>query len=301
MLSLDDFKKLTLDDKIIFDTHYEKYPPVHSDYLFTTMISWIDYGNYHFAKIDDNIIIMSNINGEIRFRPPSGKSSIDLSKQVLELSKKEGADDYPFGMADLQTKELVSKHFPKIVFEEHRDFFDYVYSSSDLAELPGSNYAKIRNRLNKFRKNFGYDIETISEENMDEIGSFLKRWCLWRDCESDPLLENEKKAILFSMSHFFELNLSGIIVRVKGEIEAISVFEGINPDTAVVHYEKGSPDYDGIYKLVNAETAKIIQRKYPFINRESDMGYPGLRKAKMSYHPHHMVEVFHVAKVNIKF
>ena len=67
-------------------------------------------------------------------------------------------------------------------------------------------------------------------------------------------------------------------------------------EMAVVHYEKGSPDYDGIYKAINQETAKILQKNFIFINRESDMNIPGLRKAKMSYHPHHMVEVFNLAK-----
>ena len=31
MLSLDDFKPIILDDKPLFDSHYEKYPPIHSD------------------------------------------------------------------------------------------------------------------------------------------------------------------------------------------------------------------------------------------------------------------------------
>jgi hypothetical protein len=70
----------------------------------------------------------------------------------------------------------------------------------------------------------------------------------------------------------------------------------MNPETAVVHYEKGSPDFDGIYKAINMETAKILQKNYTYINRQSDMDLPGLRKAKMSYHPHHMIEVFHVNK-----
>ena len=101
------------------------------------------------------------------------------------------------------------------------------------------------------------------------------------------------------MSHFFELKLSGIAMRINGEIEAIAVYEGMNPDTAVVHYEKGSPDYDGIYKAINQETAKLLQKDFTFINRESDMDLPGLRKAKMSYRPHHMIEVFHVDKQNM--
>lgn len=298
MLSINDFQKITLEDKRLFDEHYSKYPPVHSDNLFTTMISWIDYANYHFIFLHDNLIVYSKIHNQIRFRPPSGQFKKDIFDQVLELAKIQESD-YPFGVVDLKTKEWMSKTYPKIRFEEHRDFYDYVYLSKDLAELKGSPYSKIRNRLNKFKRNYFYTTEKISENNFDEIREFLKRWCLWKDCDSDPLLKNEKKAILFSMNHFFDLGLSGIALRINDNIEAISVFEHMSSDTSVIHYEKGSPDFDGIYKAINMEAAKILQKNYTYINRESDMNLPGLRKAKMSYHPHHMVEVFHIDKHNI--
>lgn len=300
MLSLDDFKRIALEDKPVFDKHYAKYPPVHSDNLFTTMISWMEYSNYHYAVVDENIIIMTELDNKIRLRPPLGKQNVDLLKQVLTLAVREGSEE-PFGVVDTKMKEWISKEFPRLKFFEHRDYFDYVYLSSDLADLPGTNYAKIRNRLNKFKKNYKYTTEIISEENMDEVNEFLKRWCLWKDCESDIVLENERKAIVYSMAHFFDLGLSGLVIRINGNIEALAVYEKMNPDTAVVHYEKGSPYFDGIYKAINMETAKILQKDFLFINREEDMGIPGLRQAKLSYRPHHMVEVFHVKKEDIAF
>ena len=298
MLSIDDFKPVTLEDKQLFDTHYEKYPPVHSDNVFTTIISWMEYAKYHYTFLQDNLIIMTKLENALRFRPPIGKYDRDIFQQVLKLAKREKSD-YPLGVIDTQTKDWLSKEYPKLEFTSHRDYFDYVYLASDLAELPGTAYRKIRNRLNKFKRNYAYTTEKIAEVNMDEVRTFLKRWCLWKDCESDPLLENEKKAIMFSMANFFELELSGIAIHIDGKIEAISVYEQMNPDTVVIHYEKGAPDYDGVYKAINAETAKLIQKGFKFVNREPDMGLPGLRKAKMSYRPHHMVEVYQIARDRI--
>ncbi len=300
MLLLKDFKRLTIKDKTIFDKIYKKYPPVHSDYVFTTLISWMNYTDYHYTILDENIILFSEIEGIIRFRPPIGENKKEVFDQVLNLAKNQNSD-FPFGMITLDKKDWMEKNYSNLMFKEHRSYFDYVYLSSDLTELSGSDYRKIRNRLNKFKKTYKYNVENISNKNFKETKEFLKRWCLWKDCESDPILENEKKAILFSIDNFFELGLSGLAIRINGNIEAISVFEKYSYNTAVVHYEKGSPDYDGIYKVINQETANILQKDVKFINRESDMNIPGLRKAKMSYRPHHMIKVFHLCKENISF
>jgi hypothetical protein len=82
------------------------------------------------------------------------------------------------------------------------------------------------------------------------------------------------------------------VIRVFGKIGAISLYERLNSDTALIHFEKGLPDCEGIYKAVNNEAAARLAQHFTYINRESDLGVTGLREAKMRYHPHHMVEVY---------
>jgi len=291
VLSLDDFKKIELRDKSVFDDYYSRYPPIHSSDLFTTIISWEEYIEYRFVVLESCLLLMSQTKNELQFRVPIGSFQADLFNQVMALAKKEQAT---IGFIKSSEKSLISQLYPSLNMVEDRNFYDYVYHTSDLATLPGTAYAKIRNRLNKFTKTTPYTTEDITNDNMDEVREFLKRWCLWKDCASDEVLENERKAIVYSMAHFFDLRLSGIALRINGVIEAISVYEQMNTDTAVVHFEKGSPDYDGVYKAINMETAKRLHTKVAFIDREEDLGIPGLRKAKLSYHPHHFVEVYHI-------
>jgi hypothetical protein len=143
-------------------------------------------------------------------------------------------------------------------------------------------------------------VESITDENIQEIRDFLDLWCNWKDCDSDPMLVHEKEAVIFALSHFAELGLSGIAVRAEGEIGGMSIFEGLNQDTALVHFEKGIPNCKAIYRAVNAEAARILARDYAYINRESDMGVEGIREAKTRYHPDHMVEVYAVNKEYIE-
>ena len=69
----------------------------------------------------------------------------------------------------------------------------------------------------------------------------------------------------------------------------------MSEDTFDIHFEKACSDIQGAYAAVNYEFARYIRNKYPnirYLDREEDMGIEGLRKAKQSYHPHHMVEKY---------
>jgi hypothetical protein len=63
-------------------------------------------------------------------------------------------------------------------------------------------------------------------------------------------------------------------------------------DTFDIHFEKAREDVDGAYAAVNCEFARYLRLKYPeiaYLDREDDLGLEGLRKAKLSYNPHHLV------------
>ena len=90
----------------------------------------------------------------------------------------------------------------------------------------------------------------------------------------------------FTLAHFAPLGQQGTLLRVEGRPVAFSIWEPIGAKTAVIHFERALRRFKGLYQVVNQETARrIVQSGLELINREEDLGDPGLRQAKQSYHP----------------
>jgi hypothetical protein len=299
MLNGSDFSPITLGDRPIFMAQYRHFSPIHSDNTFTNMICWNDYAHYRYAHIRNSIIISSTIDGRTRFRPPIGPQDSELLDDLIHLCIREGTE-VPLVLVDKDARIRIQQKYPGLALTPDRNYFDYVYSAEELATLPGKNYLTIRRHLNKFRKNCHPLIEEIGEQNREEMMEFLYEWCEWKNCEGEPFLGFEKEALLYALSHLQELELSGLLIRVLGRVGAISLFEPLNKDTLVVHFEKGLPDCEGIYKAINAEVAYRVKDQFTYINRENDMGVPGLREAKLRYHPHHMVEVWYATRDDLE-
>ena len=111
------------------------------------------------------------------------------------------------------------------------------------------------------------------------------------DPERNYLLENLAMARAFQ--HYDALGFEGCILMVEGKPAAVTMATRLSVDTLDIHFEKALEEVDGAYAAVNCEFARYLRGKHPeirFLNREDDMGIEGLRKAKLSYQPHHMQE-----------
>jgi hypothetical protein len=81
------------------------------------------------------------------------------------------------------------------------------------------------------------------------------------------------------------VDLTGGAILVDNMIVAYTVAEKYSPDTVLIHYEKGCPDYKGVYQAINQMFLAHLTEAFKWVNREQDLGEEGLRKAKLSYNP----------------
>ncbi len=95
------------------------------------------------------------------------------------------------------------------------------------------------------------------------------------------------------------LQLCGSVFYVNDEPAAYSLGEELALGRMwVTHFEKAvaRDQYKGIYQYINQAFVSTLPEKYELINREQDLGDPGLRQAKESYKPVGFVKKYRAAR-----
>ena len=174
---------------------------------------------------------------------------------------------------------------------EDRDNFDYLYSLEDLVHLTGRKFHKKKNMLNIFIRNNECQAKPLLEEYRDDALQILE---LWNDQHSGP---NDFFAAKEALEKMWPLQLCGGIFYIEGQPAAYCLGEELALGASfVIHFEKAvlEENFKGVYQYINQAFASILPEKYKTVNREQDLGDPGLRHAKMSYRPVDFVKKYKV-------
>ncbi|WP_461208811.1 DUF2156 domain-containing protein [Desulfocurvus sp. DL9XJH121] len=178
---------------------------------------------------------------------------------------------------------------------EARGHWDYIYSVPELAALPGNRFHKKKNLLNQFVKKYDYTYHAMTPDCVEAALDMQEEWFGWRDEESQATLAAENTAIHRVLQHWDQLGgVFGGVIEVEGHQAAYTVAERLADDTLVVHFEKGHTGFKGVYQAISKLFLENEAGDYALVNREQDLGDPGLRKAKESYNPVSYLKKFEV-------
>lgn len=178
--------------------------------------------------------------------------------------------------------------------EPLRDQFDYVYRREDLVRLVGSKYRSKRNHINQFLRFYTYVYEPLEDRHVNDCLVLQEKWCKMNRCKEDLDLFGEHEAIREVLTHHNTLQVCGAVILIEGRVGAFTLGEKLNDNTAVIHIEKADPEIPGLYPLINQQFCENSWQDVTYINREQDLGLPGLHKAKLSYYPDRFVEKFRI-------
>lgn len=288
-----DFKSLDLSRKADYDAFLQNCGERGCEYNFVNLYLW---GRQRFAFHQENITFFSQFDRRSVY--PFPLSGSDLKPTLDAIIHDAATRDIPCrltGLTQADCETLEHLYPGKFRIHTDRDGFDYVYAIEDLAELRGRKYQKKRNHINRFHQNYpGFTLEPITDENTVEVVELLRKWYSDREL-ADPHSDfhMEKAAIFKALRDRSILAIEGLLLKHEGKLLAVTMGSRLSTDTFDIHFEKALDFADGAYPTINQEFARYLQAKYPelkYLNREDDMGLEGLRKAKLSYYPHHMIE-----------
>jgi len=288
-----EFCRLTFAQREPYNDILFNSPPRGCEYSFANLYLW---GRQQVAFIHDCVAFFSHFHGKSVYPYPIGNGDKKaVIEAIIQDSRKRGIPCRLTGMTNADREELEALFPGRFHIRTERDSFDYVYDIQDLADLKGRKFQKKRNHVNRFRNEHpDFQVLPLNSCNLAKPRLMVDDWYRIRmreDPEGNYLLENIAMARAFQ--HYAALGMEGIALVDGDEILAVTMGTRMSPDTFDIHFEKAREDVEGAYSAVNCEFARYLRLKYPevrFLDREDDLGLEGLRKAKLSYNPHHMVE-----------
>ena len=148
------FKKIEISDieKI------KKYTNINGNFScetsFVNLLVWQDIYNNMYAEKDGILFIKSVIKGRANFRLPFGS---DMKKGVELLREYCGGEEPILWIQQAERFNEIAEHINEnYQLYEHRDAFDYIYLTSDLANLSGKKYHSKRNHISAFSKKYNW-------------------------------------------------------------------------------------------------------------------------------------------------
>ncbi|MDR3037859.1 MAG: phosphatidylglycerol lysyltransferase domain-containing protein, partial [Candidatus Adiutrix sp.] len=178
-----------------------------------------------------------------------------------------------------------------------RDNDEYVYLREQLASLSGRRMHQKKNHYNYFVSHNRFECLPLTAELRPELLAVQEGW-LATKVERDDLapghLRHEAESVREILEHLQELDQLGLAIRINGRIEGFTLGEVVGPDTVQVHLEKANPDIRGLFVALASHFCRDLPPAITYVNREQDLGLPGLRQAKESLKPDHMIRKFTV-------
>ena len=268
--------------------HYEQI-----DCTFNTLFLWQDAYQTSWAEQDGILFVRAGTGKDTFFMPPFAKEEENFVHGLALIHEEYDKLGLPFRLksASSWVTEQIERLVPgKYDFIEDRDNEEYIYRTDDMIRLPGKKLRMKKNHLNGFLRQYAdYQYEAITKENLEDAKAGIHDWFLRHGD-----IEEEEQAIKRCFDHWDALGVKGAVIRIYGKVEAFTNGDSINEKMAHIIFEKANPEIRGLYQAINRDFLIHEFAETEFVNREEDLGLPGLREAKMGYHPDHLTEKYDV-------
>lgn len=264
--------------------------PRISELTFAYLWSWREHTNCRLARYQNCPLLVCDLTEkDITYAfPPLGADRQEQADLIVSLLD-EGGPITRFARVTEELAELL-KDVPDLRIEPKRERADYVHRADTLRELPGSEFHAKRNLIRQFERECPEaEFHMINPPLAARCAHFSQKWLDNHPKNNLPSLQREVKTTQKMLGRMDWLDLSGGALLDGDSVVAFALGEPLNSRTFIERVEKADTSYPGSYQAINQAFAQTVAEGYEYINREQDMGVEGLRRAKQSYHPDHLV------------
>lgn len=295
-----EFKKLDAASVLALSEFYGKRHDQTCDSVIMDNFLWGDYYDVHYCvRNNEAILWRMDIHGKYYAALPTCEEEL-LPKYLKEMEiyfNEVLNRPLEIYLADEPAVEYLKLPENKYVVTELVDSQDYLYSADALRTLSGKKLHKKKNHLNGFLRQYEgrYEYRTLTCDDRQAVWKFLDKWRAQKGQEVEGQLDYEVEGIHKILMNCWAIDARMGGVFIDGELEAFSIGSyNKREKMAIVHIEKANPEIVGLYQFINQQ---FLIHEFPeaeIVNREDDMGLPGLRQAKMSYAPMGFAKKFRI-------
>ena len=276
------FVPVTLEDVELFRPFTKAVRAETCDFTLGGVFMWRDYYRMEYAVEDGALFSrLYNTDGERYYLVPM---SPDIPASLDRLIKEAGT---PIKFCTVPEPFLKYLRMPGMdaVVSEQPDYADYLYTARDLASYPGKSFHGQRNLVNRFMRTYeDWSFEPLDQRNLGRVRDFFLNKYLPHSADGDTEREENRK-VLETLDFLDRFGFVGGVLTAGGEVVGFSLNEIIG-SAMFTHIEKADRSVSGAYQMLVMQSAESFAKPpVEFINREEDMGDPGLRSSKESYHP----------------
>ena len=289
------FKSLNLEDQAAFKKAQEAAPQVIADTIFTNLFIWRSYYRPVWAEAHGCLCLIAQPEGEEAFGlpPVGGGDRLAAFRFTLENLRTMTETPKFKRVPETLAEEIQAADLPYDCVHD-RDNDDYVYLAEQLRTLGGRRMHQKKNHYNFFVNHNQFECLPITDELVPDLLAVQESWLAIKEEQNIPLshLRHEVESVHELLRHFNELNQLGLAIRINGRIEGFTMGEVMSPDTVLVHLEKANYDIRGLFVALSSHFCRQLPPEIVYVNREQDLGLPGLRHSKESLKPDHMRRKF---------
>ena len=296
------FHKLTLSDREAVQAVTLNAGRRNCNYTFANLVGWQFWYYTEVCMLDDTVVLRYTSEGDRAYMVCTAKA---ISKELLEALLDDSQGNLVLiGLEDDQTTPLLTLKTPLLIsVEQVRNQYDYIYRRTDLAALQGGHLQAKRNHVHRFRTTHpDFEYRPLTPDLFDECRRLT---AIWQEEKNENHNENqnenetidaEHRVMETIFSNWEALGMIGGSIFIDGQMVAFTYGTAVTNDTFDVCVEKADRHIEGAFAIINQQFAEHLPEQFVYLNREEDMGIPGLRKAKLSYHPEILL-TYNVVKV----